>query len=111
MRRLFTFLLLTQPLLLLAQVQEGDNRYAVNFNAGYAYNKTYQNYGNFDLDAYLPFNENVEVQVDMRFSTANVHGFGLQVRPKISLPEGSLYFDTQLLYRNFAHNGVEYRFY
>lgn len=106
MRRIFTIILLALPVLLLAQVQDGDNRYALSFNAGYAYNKTYQSYGNFDLGAYLPFNENVEAQVDMRFSTANVHSFGLQVRPKITLPVGCLYFDTRLLYRDIARNEI-----
>lgn len=105
MRKLFTLLILALPVLLLAQVQDGDSRYSVSFNAGYAYNKTYQSFGNFDLGAYLPFNEHVEAQADLRFSTANVHSFGLQVRPKITLPVGCLYFDTRLLYRNFARNG------
>lgn len=103
MKKLLLLLLLV-PLCTLAQVQHGENRYALNFDASYAFNKTYRSFANFDLGAYLPFNEHVEAQFDMRFSTANVHTFGLQVRPKVDLPVGCLYFDTHILYRNFARN-------
>lgn len=103
MKKFLLFLLLI-PMLAWAQVQHGDDRYALSFDAGYAFNKTYQSYGNFDLGAFLPLNENVEAQVNVRLSTANVHTVGLQVRPKIALSKGCLYFDTRLLYRAFVRN-------
>lgn len=106
MKNIITFLLLFLPLLMMAQVQHGDDRYVVNFNAGYAYNKTYHSYGNFDIGAFLPFNENFEAQVDTRISIANVYGVGAQLRPKIALPVGCLYFNTQVLYRDFQRNGI-----
>jgi hypothetical protein len=103
------FLLLGLTLLALparAQVQHGDMAYAVKFRSAYAFNKTYSHYATFDVGAFMPVNEHLELQADIRLATTNNYAFGLQVRPKITLPVGALYFETRAISTVFARNQI-----
>ena len=75
---------------------------------GYAYNNTYEHYGHFSIDAFLPINHSFYVEVNMRTSTASVHDFALHLHPKIILPVGELFLATRIQYNLFARNELVY---
>lgn len=76
-----------------------ESVYSLSLHAGYAHNLIYGSYANFDVDANLPINPHFEMEVDMRASTANLYAFGVQMRPKFSLPKGELYIEDRLMGR------------
>lgn len=98
-------LLLTISLTISAQVQYGNDRYALRFNAGYAHNITYGSYGVFDMGAFLPINAYFEMQADLRVSTARAHAFGVQLRPKFAVPVGEFYIEDRLLTNLYKRDG------
>ena len=95
----------------MAQVQPGDEQYAVSLHVGYGHNLTYGSYANFDIDAYLPINQHFDMQASIRTSTANFYTAGVQIRPKFVLPVGELYLEDRLMmrwvnrdsFRDFVH--------
>ena len=74
-----------------------SDRYALSLDMGYGHNLTYGSFANFDLGAYMPFNEHFEMQADVRLSTANTYAVGVQMRPKFALPVGEMYIEDRLL--------------
>ena len=98
MKKLTTlFLLLAGLLPAMAQVQFGTDQYAVRLNVGYLHNTTYGSYAGFDIGGFMPINQHFEMQADLRFTTANTHAFGVQLRPKFPLPVGELFIEDRLL--------------
>ena len=95
----------------IAQVQPGDEQYAVSLHVGYGHNMTYGSYANFEIDAYLPINQHFDMQASIRTSTANFYTAGVQLRPKFVLPVGELYLEDRLMmrwvnrdsFRDFVH--------
>ena len=81
-----------------------DSCYAIGMTGGYAYNNTYEHYGHFSIDAFLPITHSFYVEVNMRTSTASVHDFALHLHPKIILPVGELFLATRIQYNLFARN-------
>lgn len=106
MRKPLLFLFLLSVSSLFAQVQYGDSAYTLRLDAGYAFNKTYSHYGNFDLGAFFPLNPCFEMQADLRLSTVNAYALGVQLRPKFALPVGEMYIETRAMYRPFVLSRV-----
>lgn len=65
----------------------------------YSYNKTWGHFGNVDIQALMPVNRHVELNVNLQASFKNVYTVGVTVRPKVVLPYGELFFDTEVLYK------------
>ena len=82
-----------------AQVQFGTNQYAVRLNIGYNHNTTttYGSYAGVDFGAFMPINQHFEMQADLRFTTANNHAIGVQMRPKFAVPVGEFFLEGRLL--------------
>lgn len=76
--------------------------YSLSFRAEYGYNYTWLSHGNFDVQAFMPVNKFLELEGKLQFSTANVYTFGAVARPKIALPVGELFLETELLYAAVA---------
>jgi len=111
MNKRFTLVILMVAALLpaMAQVQYGTNRYAVRFNAGYNHNTTYGSHAGFDIGAFMPVNEHFEMQADLRFTTANTHAIGVQLRPKFAVPVGEMFIEGRLfagLYPRDCYNDL-----
>ena len=81
-----------------------DSCYAIGMTGGYAYNNTYQHYGQISIDAFLPITYYFDAEVNVRTSTANVHDFAVHLHPKIILPVGELFLATRIHYNLFARN-------
>ena len=98
MKKLSTLIVMMAVILpATAQVQFGTDQYAVRLNVGYLHNTTYGSYAGFDIGGFMPINQHFEMQADLRFTTANTHAFGVQLRPKFPLPVGELYIEDRLL--------------
>lgn len=78
----------------------GDGRYRLDVRAEYAYNLTWQHHGNLDINAFMPVNKGLELEGRVQLSTANVYTMGGIIRPKIELPVGELFLETEALYTN-----------
>lgn len=78
----------------------GDGRYRLDVQAEYAYNHTWEHYGNLDVNAFMPVTKGLELEGRVQLSTANVYTMGAVLRPKIELPVGELFFETEALYTN-----------
>lgn len=65
----------------------------------YSYNKTWGHFANADVQALLPVNRYVELNVNFQACFKNVYTVGVVVRPKVVLPYGELFFDTEVLYK------------
>ena len=65
----------------------------------YSYNKTWGHFGNVDVQALLPLNRYVEMNINLQASFKNVYSVGVVLRPKVILPYGELFFDTEVLYK------------
>lgn len=76
--------------------------YSLAFRADYGYNYTWLSHGNLDVLAFMPVNKFVELEARVQLSTANVYTFGAVARPKIALPVGELFLETELLYAAVA---------
>lgn len=76
--------------------------YSLGLRAGYGYNYTWLSHANFDVMAFMPVNKFVELEGKVHFSTANVYAFGVVARPKIALPVGEMFVETELLYTAVA---------
>lgn len=106
MKKLSTLILLLAAMLpAMAQVQYGTNQYAVRMNIGYQHNTTYGSHAGFDFGAFMPINEHFEMQADLRFTTANAHAFGVQLRPKFAVPVGEMFIDARLLSGLYEKDG------
>lgn len=96
----------------MAQVQPGNDQYAVSLHVGYGNNLTYGSMANFDIGAYMPINQHFDMQANLRFSTADTYVIGVQLRPKFTLPVGQLYLEDRILtnivardsYNDFVHS-------
>ena len=107
MKKITTLILLLAALLpAMAQVQYGTNRYAVRLNVGYLHNTTYGSYAGFDIGAFMPINEHFEMQADLRFTTANTHSIGVQLRPKFAVPVGEMFIENRLLAGLYPRDGI-----
>lgn len=106
LRLAFLGALLLLPLFASAQVQCGDSLYSVRMHVGYAFNKTYSHFANFDLGAFMPINQHFEMQADARLSTTNCYAMGVQLRPKFDLPVGQMYVETRAMYRALVRNHI-----
>lgn len=84
----------------------GDGRYSLTGMAEYSYNTTWGHHGNFDLQAFMPFNPYFEMETKMQFSTAHVYTGALQLRPKFELPTGELFVETDVMYKAVARNRI-----
>ena len=71
--------------------------YSIALHMGYGHNITYGSMANFDIDAHLPINPYFEAEANVRFSTANSHTLGLQMRPKFALPVGEMFLEDRLM--------------
>lgn len=65
----------------------------------YSYNKSWGHFGNADVQAFLPLSRHVEMNVNLQASFKNVYTVGVIIRPKVILPYGELFFDTEVLYK------------
>ena len=65
----------------------------------YSYNKTWGHFANVDVQALMPLNRYVELNVNLQASFKNVYTVGVTLRPKVVLPYGELFFDTEVLYK------------
>ena len=65
----------------------------------YSYNKSWGHFANADVQALLPVNRYVELNVNFQACFKNVYAVGVVVRPKVVLPYGELFFDTEVLYK------------
>ena len=65
----------------------------------YSYNKSWGHFGNADVQALLPLSRHVEMNVNLQASFKNVYTVGVIIRPKVILPYGELFFDTEVLYK------------
>ena len=81
-----------------------SDRYTLSFDMGYGHNLTYGSFANFDLGAYMPFNTHLEMQADVRLSTANPYAIGVQMRPKFALPVGEMYIEDRLFTKFFCRD-------
>ena len=70
----------------------------------YSYNKTWGHFGNVDVQALLPLNRYVEMNINLQASFKNVYSVGVVLRPKVILPYGELFFDTEVLYKAVMRN-------
>ena len=52
-----------------------------------------------DVQALLPLNRYVEMNINLQASFKNVYSVGVVLRPKVILPYGELFFDTEVLYK------------
>ena len=84
----------------------GNRRYTITGMAEYSYNKTWGHHGNFDVQALMPFNHYFEMEAKVQFSTANVYTGAVQLRPKIEMPVGELFVETDVMYRAIARNRI-----
>lgn len=82
----------------------GMPAYQISVSAEYAYNRTWEHFANFNVQALMPVNQYFELQTNLRFSTANVYTGALILRPKFALPVGELFLETELLYKALARN-------
>ena len=89
----------------MAQVQFGTNQYAVRLNIGYNHNTTYGSYAGVDFGAFMPINQHFEMQADLRFTTANNHAIGVQMRPKFAVPVGEFFLEGRLLSGLYPKDG------
>jgi hypothetical protein len=83
-----------------------DSTYSIGLACSYAYNETYEHYGAFSVDAYLPVHRHFEGEVNIRMLTANSYDLGGKIRPKFYLPVGELYLETQILYNLIRRNSL-----
>ena len=106
MKKFTTLILLLAAMLpAMAQVQYGTEQYAVRAYAGYAHNTTYGSYGVFDFGGFMPINQHFEMQADLRLSTAGNHAFGVQLRPKFTVPVGEMFIEARLLSNLYKRDG------
>ena len=108
MNKRITLLILmavTAMLPISAQVQYGTDRYAVRMNIGYNHNTTYGSHAGFDVGAFMPINPHFEMQADLRFTTANTHAIGVQLRPKFAVPVGEMFIEGRLLAGLYPRDG------
>ena len=91
----------------MAQVQFGTNQYAVRLNIGYNHNTTYGSYAGVDFGAFMPINQHFEMQADLRFTTANNHAIGVQMRPKFAVPVGEFFLEGRLLSGLYPKDGFQ----
>ena len=82
----------------------GNTGYELSVSAEYAYNRTYEHFGNFNIQALMPINPYFELQTNLQASTANYYTGALILRPKFVLPVGELFTETEVLYRALARN-------
>lgn len=83
-----------------------DSCYALGVTATVGYNETYEHYGAFTVDAYLPIHSYFEGNVNVRLLTVNTYDFGVRIRPKFSLPVGELYLETQIIYNLICRSSL-----
>lgn len=108
MNKRFTLLILMIAAFVLpaaAQVQYGNHQYSVRMNIGYNHNTTYGSHAGFDVGAFMPINQHFEMQADLRFTTANTHALGVQLRPKFHVPVGEMYIEQRLMAGLYARDG------
>ena len=103
---LFLLLLLTPAVQAAAPAKPkpGNQPYSISVLADYGYNVTWGHYGGATLKAFLPVNDHVELTLLGEGVSANVYTASLNVRPKIGLPVGELFFDANLLYSAYQRN-------
>lgn len=82
----------------------GNTGYALSISAEYAYNRTWEHFGNLNIQALMPINPHFELQTNVQLSSANVYTGALILRPKFALPVGELFAETEVLYRAIARN-------
>ena len=99
-----TFILCCLCLSLLAQIT--DRPVELRFFGEYAYNPTYEHFGNFDLQALIPLNRHFELDANLQASTANYYTAALNTRALFPLPVGELFFENRLLYKYIARSSV-----
>lgn len=99
MRRLTVlFLLITCAFALYAR-----DTYSVSLMGGYRYSKTMGHTGEAAVLCTLPVHRNVELQGGVLLSGYNQYAVALDVRPKLPLPVGELFWDVDLRYRALAY--------
>lgn len=104
-RLLLSILMVAGLLPAMAQIQFGTDRYSVRLNVGYNHNTTYGSHAGVDFGAFMPINEHFEMQADLRFSSANNHALGVQLRPKFAVPVGEFFLEGRLLSNLYKHDG------
>lgn len=104
-RLLLSILMVAGQLPAMAQIQFGTDRYSVRLNIGYNHNTTYGSHAGVDFGAFMPINEHFEMQADLRFSSANNHALGVQLRPKFAVPVGEFFLEGRLLSNLYKHDG------
>jgi len=74
----------------------GFSNYALELNAGYAYNIPWSHQGDFNIQGLLPINPYFEAAIRFRASTANVYTLSTNLRPKFDVPVGQVFIDLNL---------------
>ena len=84
-----------------------DTCYSFSIETGYAYNTTYQHYGEFCVRAFMPFTPHFEASLSLHASTMNTYIIGLTLRPTIALPVGQVFLENDLYYGAFFCSRTE----
>lgn len=77
-------------------------KYSLSLMGEYGYNTTWQHYGGAELKAFMPVNENVELEAAAAALSSNVYCASFTARPKMALPKGEMFIDA-----SFAYNAVQ----
>ena len=78
--------------------------YSLSVLGTYGYNTTWGHFGGGELKAFMPVNQNVEVEAAAEALSSDVYTVSATVRPKFPLPVGEMYVDASILYSNINRN-------
>lgn len=87
----------------------GYRNYALELNAGYAYNNAWSHHGAFSVRGLLPINPYFEASIGVQALTANVYTVAANLRPKFDVKVGQVFIDMNLCNR-FVARADQYDF-
>ncbi len=82
----------------------GSQGYQLSVMGEYTYNRTWEHFGNLDIQSLMPINPHFDLQVNLQLSTANVYTGAAILRPRFALPVGELFAETEVLYKAVARS-------
>lgn len=103
MRKTFIIFLLA---LLVFPTTAANKPYSLSVMGEYGFNTTWQHYGGAELKAFMPVNENVELELVGEALSSNIYTAGFTARPKMALPKGELFIDATALYNAVQRNRI-----
>lgn len=81
-------------------------RYMLSLEGEYGFNTTWQHYGGAELKAFMPVNDNVELEVAAEALSSNVFNASVTARPKMALPVGEMFIDASFAYSAVQRNRI-----